>query len=139
MEVNLDKTKKIHFIGIGGIGLSAIARMMKEKGKKVSGSDLSPSLMTDKLKKLGIKICIGQAEKNISEDMDLIIHTTAVPKNNPELKKAKELKTGLSIPHFNRFNFLAWLSAFIVKYSGGRYDLRVIYSRHKTAKTSFKS
>ncbi len=91
MDINLDKTKKIHFIGIGGIGLSAIAKLMKEKGKKVSGSDLNPSLMTDKLERIGIKIYIGQAEENISDDIDLIIHTTAVPENNPELKRAKEL------------------------------------------------
>ena len=92
MNVDIDKIKKIHFIGVGGIGLSAIARMMREKGKEVSGSDLSPSLMTDKLKKIGIKIYIGQAEENISDDMDLVIHTTAVPEDNPELKKARELK-----------------------------------------------
>ena len=92
MNVNLDKIKKIHFIGVGGIGLSAIARLMKEKGKEVSGSDLSPSLMTDKLEKIGIKIYIGQAEENISGSIDLVIRTTAVPENNPELKKARELK-----------------------------------------------
>ncbi len=92
MKINLDKIKKIHFIGIGGIGLSAIARLMKEKGKEVSGSDLSASLMVEKLEKLGIKIYMGQSEENISQDMDLIIHTTAVPENNPEFKKAKELE-----------------------------------------------
>ena len=92
MNINLDKIKKIHFVGIGGIGLSAVAKLMKEKGKEISGSDLSPSLMTDKLEKLGVKIYIGQSEENVSQDIDLIIHTTAVPKNNPELKKAKELK-----------------------------------------------
>ena len=86
MNIDLNKIKKIHFIGIGGIGLSAIARFMKEKGKEVSGSDLSHSLMTEKLEKLGIKIQIGQSEKNISQDIDLIIYTTAIPKDNSELK-----------------------------------------------------
>jgi len=71
--------------------LSAIAKLMKEKGKKVSGSDLNPSLMTDKLERIGIEVYIGQAEENISDDIDLIIYTTAVPENNPELKRAKEL------------------------------------------------
>ncbi len=89
--MNLNKLKKIHFIGIGGIGLSAIARLMKEKGKEVSGSDLSFSLVIDKLEKLGIKIYIGQVKENISDDIDLVIYTTAIPKNNPELKRAKEL------------------------------------------------
>ncbi|MEA2098481.1 MAG: UDP-N-acetylmuramate--L-alanine ligase [Patescibacteria group bacterium] len=91
MNINLNTIKKIHFIGIGGIGLSAIARFMKEEGKEVSGSDLSLSLVTEKLEKLGIKIQIGQSEKNISQDIDLIIYTTAIPKNNSELRKAKEL------------------------------------------------
>ncbi|RLA77341.1 MAG: UDP-N-acetylmuramate--L-alanine ligase [Epsilonproteobacteria bacterium] len=92
MTVDLNKIKEIHFIGVGGIGLSAIARLMKEKSKEISGSDLSPSLVVDKLKKLGVKIYSSQVEKNISDDLDLVIYTTAVPKNNPELKKAKELK-----------------------------------------------
>ncbi len=92
MNIDFNKIKKIHFIGIGGIGLCAIARLMKEKGKEVSGSDLSPSLMTDKLEKAGIKIYIGQSEENISQDMDLIIYTTAVPENNPELKKARKIE-----------------------------------------------
>jgi len=90
MDIDLDKIKKIHFIGIGGIGLSAIARFMKEKGKEVSGSDLSHSLMTEKLEKLRIKIGYCQSEKNISRNTDLVIYTTAIPKDNPELKKAKE-------------------------------------------------
>jgi len=89
--MDLNKVKIIHFIGIGGIGLSAIARLMKGRGKEVSGSDLSPSLMTEKLEEIGIKIYIGQAEENVSDNMDLIIHTTAVPEDNPELKKTKEL------------------------------------------------
>jgi UDP-N-acetylmuramate--alanine ligase len=92
MNINLDEINKIHFIGIGGIGLSAIARLMKEKGKEVSGSDLSASLMVKKLEKLGVKIYIGQSEENISQDMDLVIHTTAVPRDNPELKRARELE-----------------------------------------------
>ncbi|MCK4591980.1 UDP-N-acetylmuramate--L-alanine ligase [Candidatus Parcubacteria bacterium] len=92
MNIDLNKIKKIHFIGIGGIGLSAIARLMKEKGREVSGSDMSPSLMTEKLEKLGVKIYIGQSEENISQDTGLVIYTTAVPKDNPELRRAKELK-----------------------------------------------
>ncbi|MCK5466652.1 UDP-N-acetylmuramate--L-alanine ligase [Candidatus Parcubacteria bacterium] len=92
MNVDLNKIKKIYFIGIGGIGLSAIAQFMKENGKEISGSDLSPSLMTDKLEKLGVKVFIGQSKENISQDINLVIYTTAVPENNPELKRARELK-----------------------------------------------
>ncbi|MCK4892103.1 MAG: UDP-N-acetylmuramate--L-alanine ligase, partial [Candidatus Pacebacteria bacterium] len=91
MEIDFEKINKIHFIGIGGIGLSAIAKLMKKKGKKISGSDISHSLMTEKLEKIGIKIFIGQTEENISDDMDLIIYTTAVSANNLELKRARAL------------------------------------------------
>jgi len=100
-NISLEKIKKIHFIGAGGIGLSAIAKLMKKRGKKISGSDLSASLVIDDLKKRGIKIYIGQSEKNISEDLDLVIYTTAVPKNNPELQKARKLKIrAITYPQF---------------------------------------
>lgn len=91
-KMDLEKINRIHFIGVGGIGLSAIAKLMKEKGKDVSGSDLSRSLMVEKLEKMGIKICIGQSEKNITPDIDLVIYTTAAEKNNLELEKAREMK-----------------------------------------------
>ncbi len=90
-KIDFDKINRIHFIGIGGIGLSAIARLMKEREKEVSGSDLSRSLVVESLEKIGIKIYIGQSEKNINKNMDLIIHTTAIPEENPELKRAREL------------------------------------------------
>ncbi|MCK4919169.1 MAG: UDP-N-acetylmuramate--L-alanine ligase [Candidatus Pacebacteria bacterium] len=91
MKIDFERINKIHFIGIGGIGLSAIAKFMKLKGKQVGGSDLNRSLIVDKLREEGIKIFIGQDEKNISQDVDLVIHTMAISENNPELKRAKEL------------------------------------------------
>jgi len=90
-KVDFDKISKIHFIGVGGIGLSAIARLMKKGGKEASGSDLSRSLVVESLEKIGIKIYIGQSEKNINKNIDLVIYTTAVLEENPELKKAREL------------------------------------------------
>ncbi len=77
-----------HFIGIGGIGVSAIARMLFLQGKKVSGSDIAPSEITDDLKKLGIKVFIGQKAKNISSDVEAIIYTVAIKDDNPELLEA---------------------------------------------------
>lgn len=91
MKMDFEKINKIHFIGIGGIGLSAIAKFMKLKGKQISGSDLSRSLVIDNLEEDGIKIFIGQNEENISSDIDLVIHTMAIPKDNSELNRAKEL------------------------------------------------
>ncbi|MFC1629865.1 UDP-N-acetylmuramate--L-alanine ligase [Patescibacteria group bacterium] len=87
-----NKTKKIHFIGIGGIGVSALAQYYLEKDHKISGSDLSSSEITKMLKKKGVKIFIGeQKAKNLAKDTNLVIFSPAVPGNNPELKKAKKL------------------------------------------------
>ncbi|MCK5413309.1 MAG: UDP-N-acetylmuramate--L-alanine ligase [Candidatus Pacebacteria bacterium] len=91
MKIDFEKIDKIHFIGIGGIGLSAIAKFMKLKGKQISGSDLNRSLVIDKLEEEGVEIFIGQKEENISQDVNLVIHTMAISENNPELKRAKEL------------------------------------------------
>lgn len=88
--MNLADIKKIHFIGIGGIGISAIARMMILDGKKVSGSDISGSIVSDKLKDLGADIFIGHKEENLQE-ANLVVYTTAIPPENPELQKAKRL------------------------------------------------
>ena len=64
--INLKKIKSVHFIGIGGIGVSAIARMMLLNNKKVSGSDSAPSPVTDRIKRLGARIYISHQNSNIS-------------------------------------------------------------------------
>ena len=79
-----------HFIGIGGIGVSAIARMLHLKGKKISGSDSGKSEIIEDLEKLGIKIYIGQDKENIKEDTEVVIYSIAIPESNPELMEAKE-------------------------------------------------
>jgi len=84
--------KKIYFIGIGGIGMSALARFYLKKGSQVFGSDLVASEITKKLKKEGAKIYIGpQNGKFLSLDFDLVIYSPAIFENHPELKKAKKL------------------------------------------------
>jgi UDP-N-acetylmuramate--alanine ligase len=83
---------KIHLIGIGGIGVSALAQYYLSKGYKVSGSDLARSEITDLAKSKGAKIFIGNFAKNISKDIDLVVHSPAVKKDNAEYKKAKQLK-----------------------------------------------
>ncbi len=79
-----------HFIGIGGIGVSAIVRMLLLRGKKISGSDIASSEITDDLKKLGIKIAIGQKAENISSDVEVVIYTVAIKDDNPELLEARK-------------------------------------------------
>jgi len=84
---------KIHFIGIGGIGVSALAKYFLEKSHQVSGSDLVSSEMTKDLKKRRAKIYIGKHKtKNLPKDADLVIYSSAIQKNNPELKVAKKLE-----------------------------------------------
>lgn len=84
---------KIHFIGIGGIGVSALAKYYLKRGNKVSGSDLVSSEITDTLKNLGVKTIIGpHRSRTVLDRIDLVIYSPAVSKNNPELKEAKKLK-----------------------------------------------
>ena len=89
--MKMNKAKYIHFIGIGGIGTSAIAQILHKKGKKISGSDTTPSALTKSLKLSGIDVKIGHNEKFVTKKHDLIVYSSAVPTSNPELKKAKSL------------------------------------------------
>lgn len=92
MDLDLSKIKNVHFVGIGGIGISAIARMMLSEGKKVTGQDMQDSEIVQELKKLGIEIIIGQSYENIPKDAELIIYTIAIEYYDPEL--FKKLKSG---------------------------------------------
>jgi UDP-N-acetylmuramate--alanine ligase len=84
---------KIHFIGIGGIGVSALARYFLVKGANVSGSDLASSEITDALAKSGAKIFIGpHSPENLANNLDIVIYSPAVRSDNPELQKARELR-----------------------------------------------
>lgn len=83
---------RIHFIGIGGIGVSALAKYYLEKGHQVSGSDLVSSEITQALKKMGARVKIGRHQReNLPKNADLVIYSPAVQKNNLELKEAKKL------------------------------------------------
>jgi len=89
MKTNIfDSAKRVHFIGIGGIGVSGLAMMFLKYGKKISGSDNTETSLTRKLRKKGIKIFIGQKEKNITSDIELIVYSQAILPDNPEYRKA---------------------------------------------------
>lgn len=85
MDFNLDTIKHVHIIGIGGIGVSAIARLLKGDGKEVSGQDMNQSLITDELEKLGIHVSIGQKYEDIPEDTELIVYTIAIENYDKDL------------------------------------------------------
>jgi UDP-N-acetylmuramate--alanine ligase len=80
---------KVHFIGIGGIGLSALARFLNFDGHEVSGSDMKSSLITKALEDEGIKVFCPQSASNIKNDFDLVIYSAAVTDENPELIEAR--------------------------------------------------
>ena len=82
---------KIHFIGIGGIGVSSLAQYSLAKGHEVSGSDLQSSEITDFLKDKGMKIATGgHFSDNVKSDFNLVVYSPAVPKDNPEILQAQK-------------------------------------------------
>lgn len=83
--------KKIHFIGIGGIGVSALARLFLARGALVGGSDISESEIVSDLKRMGANIFLGHKEENLDNNTDLVVYSPAVPEDNPEFQKAKKL------------------------------------------------
>lgn len=96
--------KKIHFIGIGGISMSGIAKLLLNKGYQISGSDRNTSKEIQHLQQLGVKVYIGQRRENI-KNPDLIIYTDAILPDNEELIRAKEL----NVPCVTRGQFLGAL------------------------------
>jgi len=95
MKMNITSNEVIHFVGIGGIGMSGLAQIMHNMGFMVQGSDLSQSKNTDRLRKFGIKIFIGHKKKNIKKVTMLVI-SSAIKKNNVEYLLAKKKKNTYS-------------------------------------------
>ena len=91
MKINLGKRELIHFIGIGGIGMSGLALIMNGLGFRVQGSDISENKNIDRLKQKKIPIFLNHNKKNLKNSTVLVI-STAIKKNNPELIHAKKLK-----------------------------------------------
>ena len=91
MQIKIACNEVIHFVGIGGIGMSGLAQVMHNMGFMVQGSDLSQSKNTDRLRKFGIKIFIGHKKTNIRKVTMLVI-SSAIKKNNVEYLSAKKKK-----------------------------------------------
>lgn len=126
MEENLwDQIKKVHFIGIGGIGVSALARMALLLNKEVVGSDLSSGPALKRIKKLGGQVFIGHQESNLSKDTDLVIYSPAIKKDNPELVLAERL----NIPVYSYPRALGLISK-------DKYTLAVSGTHGKTTTTA---
>tara|TARA_B100002051_G_scaffold273085_1_gene311153 strand:+ start:782 stop:2176 length:1395 start_codon:yes stop_codon:yes gene_type:complete len=102
MKIKLAKSELIHFIGIGGIGMSGLALIMKDLGFKVQGSDILNNKNIERVKKKKIKVHIGHKKRNIDKSTILVI-SSAIKKNNPELLFAKKRK----MPIYKRGEMLA--------------------------------
>lgn len=100
------RINKVHFIGIGGVGMSGIARVAKEKGMEVSGSDLRESRYTQQLREAGVTVFIGQSASNLEGlDPDVVVVSTAILENNAEFIEAKKR----NLPIWHRAKMLAAL------------------------------
>ena len=102
MKIKLGKSELIHFVGIGGIGMSGLALIMNELGFNVQGSDISSNKNIERLKKNRINIFIGHKAKNVNKSTVIVV-SSAIKKNNIELLKAKKRK----IPIYKRGDMLA--------------------------------
>ncbi len=95
--MNEPRTESLHFIGVGGVGMSGIARVAHDQGMVVSGSDLKESRYTKQLEEVGVRVFVGQDASNIPEGEPTIVVSTAILDNNPELIEAR--RRGLRICH----------------------------------------
>ncbi len=89
-EEFLKNIKVAHFVGIGGVGVSAIARMMLARGVSVTGSDRESSFLIEKLKEEGARVFLGHDASNVPKDCDLVVYSPAIKMDNPELIVASE-------------------------------------------------
>lgn len=95
--MSTERIKQVHFIGVGGVGMSGIAKVAHDQGMEVTGSDIKDSRYTKQLREAGITIFIGQKAENIPAGNPIIVVSTAILENNPELIEAK--RRGLEIWH----------------------------------------
>jgi len=124
MKIELAKTEVIHFIGIGGIGMSGLSMIMKGKGFKVQGSDLFLNRNIERLKKERIKIFIGQKKQNL-KNATIVVTSSAIKKNNSEVIEAKRK----NLPIITRGKMLAHIVSLMK-------NIVVVGSHGKTTTTS---
>jgi UDP-N-acetylmuramate--alanine ligase len=120
----MQRIQRVHFVGIGGVGMCGIAEVLLNLGYKVSGSDLGSNVATRRLEKQGATIFKGHSEKNI-ESTEVVVISTAVPKDNPELVAARKKH----IPVIRRAEMLAEIMRF-------RYGIAIAGTHGKTTTTS---
>ncbi len=120
----MGRVRRIHFIGIGGAGMSGIAEVLHNLGYEVSGSDLHRGAATERLERLGVPVTFGHRGETVA-DNDVVVVSSAVPEDNPELVAARERR----IPIVRRAEMLAELMRF-------RHGIAVAGTHGKTSTTS---
>ena len=128
MKIELAKTEIIHFVGIGGIGMSGLALIMKGLGFKVQGSDISSNKNIERLKQNKIRVYIGHNKKNVQNSTILVI-SSAIKQSNSEIIKAKEKQ----LPIYKRGDMLAHVVSLLKR------NIVVSGSHGKTTTTSLVS
>src|SRR5438128_9538013 len=121
----LQKKHRVHFVGIGGIGMSGIAEVLLNLGYVVSGSDLHETEATRRLRSLGAQVFVGHQEENLSAHPSVVVISTAVKYSNPEVLEARRRQ----IPVIPRAEMLAELMRM-------KYGVAVAGSQGKTTTTS---
>ena len=123
-RLGMGRIRRIHFVGIGGIGMSGIAEVLLNLGYQISGSDIQQNAVTQRLHTLGAEINIGHDAANI-KDCDVVVISSAVSQDNPEVAAANLSR----IPVVPRAEMLAELMRF-------RYGIAVAGTHGKTTTTS---
>ena len=120
--------RKLHFVGIGGIGMSGIAEILNDEGFAVTGSDRAASENTERLQVLGVSVMIGHDPRNLGPDVDALVYSSAVGSDNPEVVEAHRRK----IPVIRRAEMLAEVMRL-------KYGIGIAGTRGKTTTTSMVS
>lgn len=120
--------KKLHFVGIGGIGMSGIAEILLDQGFRISGSDRALSEVTERLEKLGAEIYEGHRPEHVKPDVDALVYSSAVTPDNPEVVEAQRRK----IPVIRRAEMLAEVMRL-------KYGIGIAGTHGKTTTTSMVS
>lgn len=128
-KVDFDKPCRVYFMGIGGISMSGLAEILLQEGFTVSGSDIKESDITDTLKALGASINIGQIADNIDDNIDMVVYTAAISKDNPEFLEVKRR----DIPMLTRAELLGQIM------SNYKYGIAISGTHGKTTTTSMMS
>lgn len=126
--ITFSLVKKIHFVGIGGSGMSGIAEVLFNLGYKISGSDAKDGVILERFRDFGIEIFVGHDAKNISDDVEVVVISSAISGDNPEVVFAKSKK----IPVIPRAEMLAELMRL-------KYSILVAGTHGKTTTTSIIS